>query len=193
MDGPDVLPVDIYKGQDFYVPAFVVKVGELTNPPEIDDVLSITYSDSLTEIDSFDMTVSNWDPDTRTFKYSDGSKFNPWKPVELQLGYLGNGKNKDSLQHMLTGEITTLSPQLSSFRRTNIDYPRAEPLTPLPSPTGNSLIYRADRYRNRRIPGRQDGRANSHNVPRNGSRTRSGRHRGEQNSAKKSSSIPTWQ
>jgi uncharacterized protein len=110
MDGPDVLPVDIYKGQDFYVPAFVVKVGELTNPPEIDDVLSITYSDSLTEIDSFDMTVSNWDPDTRTFKYSDGSKFNPWKPVELQLGYLGNGKNKDSLQHMLTGEITTLSP-----------------------------------------------------------------------------------
>jgi phage protein D len=109
MEAPDVLPVDVYKGQDFYVPAFVVKVGEKKDLTETNDVLSITYSDSLTEIDSFDMTISNWDPDTRAFKYSDQSIFNPWKNVELQMGYLGNGRIKDELQRMLTGEITTLS------------------------------------------------------------------------------------
>jgi len=110
MDGPNVLPVDVYRNQDFYVPAFVVKVGEKQDITEANDVLSITYTDSLTEIDSFDMTVSNWDPDNRTFKYSDKSIFNPWKNVELRMGYLGNGKNKNELQRMLTGEITTLSP-----------------------------------------------------------------------------------
>jgi phage protein D len=110
MDSLEVLPVDVYRNQDFYVPAFVVKVGEKQDITEANDVLSITYSDSLTEIDSFDMTVSNWDPDNRTFKYSDKSIFNPWKNVELRMGYLGNGKNKNELQRMLTGEITTLSP-----------------------------------------------------------------------------------
>jgi Bacteriophage probable baseplate hub protein len=110
MDGPEVLPVDVYQNQDFYVPAFVVKVGEKQDLTEANDVLSITYTDSLTEIDSFDMTVSNWDPDTRQFKYSDKSTFNPWKNVELRMGYLGSGKKKDELQRMLIGEITTLAP-----------------------------------------------------------------------------------
>jgi len=110
MDGLDVLPVNIYKDQDFYVPAFAVKIGNKQGILEMNDVLSVSYTDSLTEIDSFDMTISNWDPDTRSFKYSDKGTFNPWTNVELRMGYLGNGKMKDELQRMLVGEITTMAP-----------------------------------------------------------------------------------
>src|SRR5215468_7863951 len=110
MDGLDVLPVNVYQDQDFYVPAFAVKIGNKEGILEMNDVLSVTYTDSLTEIDSFDMTISNWDPDTRWFKYSDKSTFNPWTNVELRMGYLGNGKKKDELQRMLVGEITTMAP-----------------------------------------------------------------------------------
>ena len=29
----------------------------------------VTYKDNIKEIDSFEMTVNNWDAETRTFKY----------------------------------------------------------------------------------------------------------------------------
>lgn len=114
MGAADLLPVEIYKGQDFYVPAFVVKVeNEELKRVVMQDILSVTYTDSLTNVDSFDMTVNNWDAaattlDQTAFKYSDKSTFNPWKDVELQMGYYRNGKSE--LRTMLIGEITTLSP-----------------------------------------------------------------------------------
>ena len=62
MSSPTLLPVNIFEGQDFYVPAYriVVNAQEL----EIEsDVISVTYTDSLTNVDSFEMVVNNWDPD----------------------------------------------------------------------------------------------------------------------------------
>jgi hypothetical protein len=56
-----VLAVKPYLGQDFYVPAFSLYIKN-KKFQLVQDVQSVTYSDSLTEIDSFDMTVSNWDP-----------------------------------------------------------------------------------------------------------------------------------
>ena len=54
---------DIYVGQDFYVPAFRVRVrGQELLKAEY-DVLNVTYTDSDKEMDSFDLTVNNWDPD----------------------------------------------------------------------------------------------------------------------------------
>ena len=105
------LPVEPFVGQDFYVPAYEIRLGG-RSVPEMSDVTSVTYTDSLTAIDSFDLTVSNWDPDTHSFKYSDGNLFRPWTRVELGLGYYRYGT--DERRRMLTGEITTLTPSFPS-------------------------------------------------------------------------------
>ncbi|KGQ19376.1 Phage protein D [Lysobacter dokdonensis DS-58] len=97
--------IPIYEGQDFYVPAFEVKLdGRPTGRDVIRDILSVSYKDSLQEIDSFEITINNWDADKREFKYSDLDLFNPGKRVELSMGYQG------ALRTMLKGEITSLRP-----------------------------------------------------------------------------------
>lgn len=100
-------PIPIYQGQEFYVPRFEVKVGD--RPLERDvvyDITSVTYKDSIEDIDSFEITINNWDADHRKFKYSDQALFDPGETVEVWMGYHG----QDSLRLMLTGEITSLRP-----------------------------------------------------------------------------------
>ncbi len=55
---------------DFYVPRYeiVASTGGLA-PGVLRDVTQVTYNDSTTDIDSFDLTVNNWDPVARDFKY----------------------------------------------------------------------------------------------------------------------------
>jgi phage protein D len=114
MSEENALKVEIYKDQHFYVPAFIVKVqNEELKRVVMNDILNVTYTDSLTNLDSFDMTVNNWDAgakkfDQTAFKYSDKDTFNPWKDVEVQMGYYRNGKSE--MRTMLIGEITTLTP-----------------------------------------------------------------------------------
>jgi phage protein D len=101
----DVL--QIYQGQDFYVPYFEVKVGDRPLEREaIHDITQVSYRDSLTEIDSFEITINNWDAEARTFKYSDRDLFDPGARVELYMGYMG----RDRTRLMCTGEITSLRP-----------------------------------------------------------------------------------
>jgi uncharacterized protein len=108
-----LLPVDVFQGQDFYVPAFQIKVDNKDLPGGVvHDVMSLTYTDSLTNIDSFEMTVNNWDAEGLSFKYSDKTLFNPWKDVEVWMGYFRNGQ--DERRRMLIGEITTLTPNFPS-------------------------------------------------------------------------------
>jgi uncharacterized protein len=104
----DALPLDVYSGQDFYVPAFRLMIHGQDAEVQNNDVISVTYQDSLDKIDSFNLTVMNWDPESRTFKYSDSHLFDPGQEVELFMGYYRNGS--DELQSMLIGRITTLSP-----------------------------------------------------------------------------------
>ena len=108
MPAGDVLPLDVYIGQDFYVPAFRLMIRGQNANVQNHDVISVTYEDSLEKIDSFNLTVMNWDPQARTFKYSDDHTFDPGQEVELLMGYYHNGNDK--LQSMLIGRITTLSP-----------------------------------------------------------------------------------
>jgi phage protein D len=97
--------IPIYQGQDFYVPAFEVKLdGRPPGREVIRDILSVTYKDNVQEIDSFEITINNWDANTRTFKYSDLKLFDPGKRLELSMGYRG------ALRAMLKGEITSLRP-----------------------------------------------------------------------------------
>jgi len=95
----------IYEGQDFYVPAFEVKLdGQPPGQEVIRDIMSVTYKDSVTEVDSFEITINNWDARTRAFKYSDLQLFDPGRRLELSMGYRG------TLRAMLKGEITSLRP-----------------------------------------------------------------------------------
>jgi phage protein D len=95
----------IYEGQDFYVPTFEVRLeGKPVGQDVVRDILSVTYKDSVQDIDSFEIAINNWDAATRTFKYSDQRLFDPGQRVELRMGYLG------ALRTMLNGEITSLRP-----------------------------------------------------------------------------------
>lgn len=97
--------IPIYLGQDFYVPAFEVKLdGRPPGRDVVRDILSVSYKDSITDIDSFDITINNWDAQTRSFKYSDSTLFDPGKRLELSMGY------RDAQRTMLKGEITSLRP-----------------------------------------------------------------------------------
>jgi phage protein D len=101
--------IPIYQGQDFYVPAFEVKVADRRIERDVVyDITQVSYKDTIKEIDSFEITINNWDAETRDFKYSDRDLFNPGKKVELWMGYFGN------LRLMLTGQITSLKPSFPS-------------------------------------------------------------------------------
>ena len=95
----------IYEGQDFYVPTFEVRLeGKPVGQDVVRDILSVTYKDSVQDIDSYEIAINNWDAGTRTFKYSDLRLFDPGQRVELRMGYVG------ALRTMLKGEITSLRP-----------------------------------------------------------------------------------
>ena len=102
---------------DFYVPRFEISAsGRALDARIVRDVLQVTYNDSTTEIDSFDITVNNWDPETRDFRYvgaetqAEGDTglqqmFNPGAAqFELKLGY------GSELATMTRGTTTTLEP-----------------------------------------------------------------------------------
>ncbi|WP_086930819.1 phage late control D family protein [Agarilytica rhodophyticola] len=97
----------IHQGQDFYVPQFEVKLRNQTlAQPIVRDVLKASYKDSIKDIDSFEITINNWDAETRDFKYADASLFDPGNELELLMGYYGSGE----MRSMIKGQITSLRP-----------------------------------------------------------------------------------
>ena len=106
---------------DFYVPRFEIKIAGINLPLDVlRDVEQVTYKDNVKELDSFELTVNNWDAETQDFKYV-GSEtadslaknplhllFNPCRHnVDVFMGY---GEN---LSLMVTGNFTTLEPNFS--------------------------------------------------------------------------------
>jgi uncharacterized protein len=111
-------PIPIYsKAETFYVPRMQVYVsGQLLQDNIIDDILQVTYRDSVNEIDSFDLQINNWDADFRRFKFTPPLKtpnvdytgvFDPGSKIEIWMGYQNN------MRRMLRGTITSLSPTFS--------------------------------------------------------------------------------
>ena len=110
----------------FFVPAFQVRIdGENLPQNVLRDVLELKYVDGLTEIDRFELSLNNWDPDARGFKFigseaadymSGGDQatrlfrlFQPCeKTVEIRLGYA------DNLLTMMLGNFTTMEPSFPS-------------------------------------------------------------------------------
>jgi phage protein D len=110
----------------FYVPQFEVRVQGMGLPQDVvRDVIQVTYKDDIKTIDSFELTVNNWNPQTNQFKYVGAETeqsleaedergrhfrlFEPCRhPVEVWLGYLG------TLRLMVKGSFTTLEPNFPS-------------------------------------------------------------------------------
>ena len=106
----------------FYVPQFEIKIQGATLPHNVlRDVVQVTYQDGIKEIDSFQITVNNWDTVTRDFKYvgaetADSLQHNPLhrlfdpsnKLVDVWLGYAGH------LRLMMQGTFTTIEPTFPS-------------------------------------------------------------------------------
>ena len=111
---------------NFYVPQCEVRSEGVGLPRDVlRDVREVSYHDDINEVDGFQITVNNWDPDTRTYKYIgsetpaslNGSSeesvrqrlFDPCnKEVELWMGYPGK------MQLMMKGIFTTLTPNFPS-------------------------------------------------------------------------------
>ncbi len=112
MSEATTVPFEVYKDQDFFVPAYRILVRDQEISLPVHDVMSVTYTETESDVDSFDLVVSNWDPGPGggqgSFKYSDGDQFTPWQDVEVFMGYYRNGN--DEMRRMLLGEIVTMTP-----------------------------------------------------------------------------------
>ena len=90
------------------------------------DVTQVTYHDNIKEIDSFDITVGNWDAKKRKFKYigsprttprsrppsPDAQRYKLFEPCAREFTlYMGYGSN---LQRMTTAHVTTMQPTFPS-------------------------------------------------------------------------------
>src|SRR6185295_10977871 len=92
---------------DFYVPTFQVKLrGRPLGADIVRDIIQVSYKDNLQEVDSFEISINNWDAETRAYKYIDQDLFDPGKELELWMGYFG----ADSMRLMIKGQITSLKP-----------------------------------------------------------------------------------
>ena len=120
-------PIPIFQEQEtFYVPYFEIRIQNERLPNNIiRDVMQVTYRDSTNDIDSFDLTINNYDATTRTHKYegalpSNSSYrgiFDPGKRIELYMGYRGQRQN---VRKMLVGVITTVEPTFNETGSTTL-------------------------------------------------------------------------
>ncbi len=121
MSGVSLDQVSEKQAGGFFVPMFEVKIQGAGLPEHvIRDIMEITYKDNIDEMDSFEITVNNWDVKQRDFKYIGAKEengilhklFEPCakdKQVVVKMGYVGY------LQPMMVvGFFTTLEPNFAS-------------------------------------------------------------------------------
>jgi Bacteriophage probable baseplate hub protein len=110
----------------FYVPQFEVKIEGAGLPDDVlRDVIEVTYSDNIDELDSFQISVNNWDEAERRFKYigsetkqdlrqgdNTSNRYTLFEPcnkeVKLSMGYVAN------MTLMMTGTFVTMEPAFSN-------------------------------------------------------------------------------
>jgi uncharacterized protein len=113
---PGTPPPQLSFLDDFYVPAYRVVLNGKVDPQLVQDILSVTFHDSLKDVDSVDLVVNNWDPGDPNpgqavqgkFRYHNTHIFDPWQEIDLWMGYYRQGQ--DNLQQMMTGEISSMAP-----------------------------------------------------------------------------------
>ena len=101
-------PIPIFRDRQFYVPRFELFVGDRPERGSLlHDVMQVTYKDNLDSIDTFELTINNWDAEKRRFKHHDSTMLNPGQRLRLHMGYLDD---KGGLKSMLQGVITEMTP-----------------------------------------------------------------------------------
>ena len=107
-------PIPLYAArQPFYAPAFEIRLSGSPAPSKVmRDIMEVTYEDSVEKIDSFTLTVNNWDAENRALKYvgtnpsgpdaGNATLFEPGSKVQLSVGYQGD------IRPIITGLITTV-------------------------------------------------------------------------------------
>ncbi|HTV73863.1 MAG TPA: contractile injection system protein, VgrG/Pvc8 family [Candidatus Acidoferrales bacterium] len=109
--------IPIYEVNDFYAPAFSLKIRSAEFPEVVArDVISVTYKDSIDELDTVDLVLNNWD-DTSTAPtnfiyavddyapYADLFTFDQNTFYDVAMGYQNVG-----LVTMLNGTLKSLEP-----------------------------------------------------------------------------------
>lgn len=93
---------------DFYAPAFRIQVQDAAVKPSVlAEVLNLTVTLDLENIDGFQLTLANpYNPDRGSFKYGEvGGLFDLCSRVQVGLGYA------DQLVTVVSGPITGLAPR----------------------------------------------------------------------------------
>jgi len=114
--------VPYYQDQNFFAPQFIIRLkGQNLGSEVIRDVLEVSYKDDLEKLDSFEITLNDWDPIARMPKYSspydqsgnlrtingvDVPSFEPGARLELYMGYYGAEQPK----LMMVGQIASITP-----------------------------------------------------------------------------------
>lgn len=118
------MPDSFYTDRAFFAPAFRIRLnGQETGREVIADVLEMSFTDDLENIDSFEFVLHDWDAVRRRPKYSspwdqngklltlsEGGPpvplFEPGTEVSLYMGYIEEG----DLPLIMKGEVVSLNP-----------------------------------------------------------------------------------
>lgn len=113
-----------YKDRHFLAPAFRIELdGQDAGREVYSDVLEVSFTDDLKNIDSFEFNLNDWDHEAQRPKYSspwdengnpyklsengkDVPNFEPGTKVSLYMGYVENGE----LPLIMEGEVISISP-----------------------------------------------------------------------------------
>ena len=96
----------------FYVPQFEIKIAGANLPHNVlRDVTQVTYTDGIKEIDSFELTVNNWDDATIDYKYSDGHTFDVGVLIEVHPNPEEACSQSERIQ-LLAEAINRLGPKV---------------------------------------------------------------------------------
>lgn len=116
--------IPIYAGNDFYAPTFAVTVRQSPLQEVVArDVISVTYKDSLEELDTVDLVLNNWNDDpqsaasgqpvTTNFIYAvdDNALFaDLWTFDQSTIYEVSMGYQETGLVSMLAGTLESLEP-----------------------------------------------------------------------------------
>jgi len=112
--------------QDIFVPRFKIYIDDTElDPLDSGHISNVTVSDSISEMDAFSFTLSNWDPKMIGFKFIDTDRFGIGKDVKIKMGY----RNDNLLKTIIMGIITGW----------DINYPQGSP--PSLTVSGHDYTY----------------------------------------------------
>jgi uncharacterized protein len=112
--------------ESYYAPEFLLEVeGTVLDPASKGDVLELKVELDLNQLDRVEIKLNNYDDTAFDLKWSDSDLFELGNRVHVQMGYA------DRLVSMLSGPITSLSPDFPADGVPTLTVSAMEPLVRL--------------------------------------------------------------